>query len=181
MARFRSTGFLVVLCALLLLGAAPPDRNDSADSEEQPAREPPIKVVKGPVTYGSETKTPGAEGGPSPLYGGSGPTCTVWMDDLYVSGGWELRSHFEQLCTAYVSQRFSHQNFQRDRWWGWQTIEWNEPATAWVSSTYIHNYEYDGCWSGTWTYRAIGKAQFFVAPTTYTSLWIVSDNRTLTC
>ncbi len=136
---------------------------------------PEFDVVVGSVSYptipseGTERAT------------ASSTVCTIVIWELVRFLNTQMESDVDQTCTGWVSQRIEKQNFQRHRWYGWQTIEWNEPATLWLWTNAIDNKEDDVCWSGTWTYRGIARGQFKEAGTTYTSGYVVSNTLTFTC
>lgn len=99
--------------------------------------------------------------------------------------GAQAESHLEQGCTRYLSQRLSKHNWQRQRWWGWETLVWREPATAWRYDNYIDDYNYFSCLagSGTYTYRSLGVGQFQhpVTGEIATSAPVVSNTWRKTC
>lgn len=129
------------------------------------------------TTYGPGVATEG----PTPQ---AAARCTVSMDNLRIIGT-QAVSHLEQLCSRWVTQRLSKHNWQRKRWWGWETLVWNEPATEWTYADYIDDYEYFSCiyGSGRYTYRSIGQGQFRdpVTGELYTSGYVVSNTWRKTC
>lgn len=134
-----------------------------------------IEVVHGSATYPSDAEGKGATAEAVHTI------CTLALWDLTTFLTTHIESDADHWCTATVSQRYSKHNFQRHRWYGWQTIEWNEPATSWVITSSMGNTEDDVCWSGTWTYRGIGQAQFTEGGHTHTSPYIVSDELRMSC
>jgi hypothetical protein len=116
------------------------------------------------------------------------PNCTVSNDNLvFVSNPGTYRSHMEQFCSppGTFSQRLSAHNWQRLRWWGWETLVHHEPATNWTSNQFIQDTRTFSCviGSGTYTYRSAGRGQFLdhQTGTIYTSALIISNTVRVNC
>lgn len=172
--RTKNATYLVAAMAMAVaLFAAPALATTEAERVRPDVGD--IEVVVGSVSY------PEAEANGGARSGGGHTICTLAVWDLDIFLTTQIESDADQTCTSTVTQRFSKHNFQRQRWYGWQTIEWNEPATSWVITSSLNNTEDDVCWSGTWTYRGIAQGQFKEGGHTHTSPYIVSDQVTMSC
>jgi hypothetical protein len=140
------------LTALLLIGlfsvlASLATPAQGTAKEEGPTAEATLEEVnQSSVTYGVVGSSA------SPTASAAGPSCTVHMYKLDIIGV-RAESHLEQGCTRYLTQRLSKHNWQRQRWWGWETLVWREPATAWRYDNYIDDYNYFSCLAGSGTYN----------------------------
>lgn len=108
-------------------------------------------------------------------------TCTITLWNLAGDASF-TESDGDQNCSVTVTQRFSKHNWQRSRWWGWETIDWNEPGSNWFFRQFLGNTEFFTCAPGTFTYRAVAVGQFIDENSvTWTSPQVNSNSVVYNC